>query len=129
MYRISVNSMAVTAIKMADPLLPIKDGFAGMNSDAKLVSGTALHVTAGPGGTLQLSKRQMPANERLIMGIPLDINAMSEADFDRVPSIGPKTAQRIVEYRQNNGGNMSAADLLSIEGIGEKKYKQLLKFF
>lgn len=129
MYPISVNLMTEAVINMADPLLPVKDGLAGVNACEKLASGTALHVAVRPDGQLQLSKSQMPANERLIMGIPLDINTMSEADFDRVPGIGPMTAKRIVEYRHNNGGMMPVSDLLAVEGIGEKKYKQLLKFF
>jgi competence protein ComEA len=76
-----------------------------------------------------VEKSQIAVNERLVMGIPLDINTMSEADFDKVPGIGPMLARRIVIYRQNNGGSMAVADLLSVEGIGDKKYFRLLKYF
>jgi competence protein ComEA len=63
------------------------------------------------------------------MGIPLDITTISEADLDKVPGIGPALARRIVQYRQNNGGRMSVKDLLSVDGIGEKKSAALRKFF
>jgi competence protein ComEA len=71
----------------------------------------------------------MPAAERLVMGIPLDITTVNEADLDKVPGIGPALARRIVLYRQKNGGSMTVQDLLLVEGIGEKKFKTLRKFF
>ncbi|MBC8019532.1 MAG: helix-hairpin-helix domain-containing protein [Verrucomicrobia bacterium] len=128
-YPLSVNTMTMTAIKMADPLSATMDGLAEADAAAYLDNGMALHVTVRPNGTLMLTKSQMAANERLVMGVPLDINAMNEADFDRVPGIGPIMAKRITEHRQNNGGTMAVADLLSVEGIGEKKYNHLLKYF
>jgi competence protein ComEA len=54
---------------------------------------------------------------------------LNEADFDRLPGVGPALAKRIVEYRQNNGGILRVEDLLAIEGIGEKKYQQLHGYF
>jgi len=54
---------------------------------------------------------------------------MSEADLDKVPGIGPALARRIIQYRQENGGSMSVKDLLSVEGVGEKKCDALRKFF
>ena len=128
-YPLSANTMTVTAIKMADPLSATMDGLAEADAAACLENGMALHVTIRPNGTLQLMKSQMAANERIVMGVPLDINAMSATDFDRVPGIGPVMARRIAEYRQNNGGTMAVTDLLSIEGIGEKKYNHMLKYF
>ena len=71
----------------------------------------------------------MPAAERLVMGIPLDINAMTETDLENVPGIGPALARRITIFRQNNGGRMSVQDLLFVEGIGEKKFETLRRYF
>ena len=34
--------------------------------------------------------------------------------------VGPKTAQRIVQYRQQNGPFKSADDLAKVKGIGKK---------
>jgi competence protein ComEA len=128
-YPLSVNTVTMDAIKMADPQLAAVTELADGDAVAYLENGMDLHVTIRPNGTVLLTKKQMAVNDRIVMGVPLDINTMSAVDFDRVPGIGPKMADRIVEYRQNNGGTMKVADLLSIEGIGEKKYKHLLKFF
>jgi competence protein ComEA len=129
MYPLSANMMTIAAIKLAEPLPASLDGIMGDDSAAYLENGMALHVTVRPNGTLLLTKSRMPVSERLVMGVPLDINAMSEVDFDKVPGIGPKMAKRIAEYRQNNGGRMTVPDLLLIDGIGEKKYNRLLKYF
>jgi competence protein ComEA len=63
------------------------------------------------------------------MGIPLDINSMSEADRDKVPGIGPALARRITLYRQNNGGRMSFQELLLVKGVSEKKLAALRRYF
>jgi competence protein ComEA len=129
MYPISANTMTIDVIKMAGPVSSSMKSLSGVDDLAHLESGMALHVTVSPQGAMLMTKNMMTANERLVMGVPLDINVMSESDFDRLPGIGPKMARRIVEYRQNNGGIMKVTDLLLIDGIGEKKYNQLLKFF
>lgn len=121
--------MTVTAIKMADPLTSSLNTLPVVDAAAILGNGMALNLTVRADGTLLLTKSQMSTHERLIMEVPLDINAMSEADFDSLPGIGPVIARRIVAYRQNNGGTMTVMNLNEIEGIGEKKYKQLLKYF
>lgn len=128
-YPIGVNTMTMSAIKMAGPLPNTTNGLSQGDTGDPLANGMALHITVRPNDTLSLTRSQMTANERLVLGVPLDINAMSAADFDKVPGIGPKMSQRIVGFRQKNGGTMAVSDLLSIEGIGEKKYKQLLKYF
>ena len=128
-YAVSVNAMTMAAIIMADPLSPVVQGVSGFNAAEIVSNGMVLHLVVQPDGALLLTKSSMTTSERLVMGIPLDINTMSEADFDRVPGIGPLMAKRIVLYRQNNGGFMVVSDLQLIEGIGEKKYKQLALFF
>jgi competence protein ComEA len=67
----------------------------------------------------------IPTVQRLLLRIPLDMNAMSTDDIRRIPGVGPVLAQRITEYRQNNGGKIAPEDLLLIEGIGEKKYHKI----
>jgi competence protein ComEA len=128
-YPIGVNTMTIAAIKMAEPLSASMGPFSETDVAAHVGNGTVLHVSVRPDGILLLTRSQMTASERLVMGIPLDINAMSEADFDKLPGIGPVMGKRISEYRQKNGGTMKVTDLLSIEGIGEKKYNNLLRYF
>ena len=127
-YEVPANSLAISVIKMAVPLHPLKQSLA--NSAARpLKDGSAVALALQPDGSSLLTTGQMSVSERLVLGIPLDIAAMSEADFDCLPGVGPALAKRIVEYRQNNGGRMSVRDLLLVEGVGEKKFAALRKYF
>lgn len=128
-YPITANSLTATVILLAEPVRR-PQRYIPIDSEAlRLSNGADLGVMIDADGTTKVVTGALPAAQRLILGIPLDINVMSEADFDRVPGIGPVLARRIVEYRQINGGLMAVQDLLSIEGIGEKKYLRLYKYF
>lgn len=49
---------------------------------------------------------------------PLDPNAAGRADWDRLPGIGPRTAEAILEHRAAHGPFGAAEDLLAVRGIG-----------
>lgn len=48
----------------------------------------------------------------------IDINAADEEQLQLLPGIGPVLAQRIVQWRQENGNYEIPEDLLAVEGIG-----------
>lgn len=49
---------------------------------------------------------------------PVDLNAATAADLDALPGIGPVLAQRIVDWRAQNGRFGSVEELLEVAGIG-----------
>jgi competence protein ComEA len=58
-------------------------------------------------------------------GAPVSLNAATVADLDELPGVGPVLAQRIVEYRERNGGFRTVEQLQEVDGIGEGRYADL----
>jgi competence protein ComEA len=58
-------------------------------------------------------------------GQKININTASVDELTQLPGIGPKTAQRIVEWRKDNGKFQKVDDLMAVKGIGEKKLARL----
>jgi competence protein ComEA len=56
---------------------------------------------------------------------PLNLNTATAAQLETLPGIGAKTAERIVEYRQKNGGFKKVEDLMNVRGVGEKSFLKL----
>lgn len=50
----------------------------------------------------------------------IDLNAATREDLETLPRIGPALAQRILEWREENGRFRSVDDLMAVPGIGEK---------
>ena len=55
----------------------------------------------------------------------LDINSATVSQLMELPGIGETIAQRIVDYRKENGKFYVLEDLLLVEGIGEKKLQAI----
>lgn len=55
----------------------------------------------------------------------ININTASQEDLEKLPGVGPKTAQLIIDYREKNGTYKRTEDLLLIKGIGPAKYNSV----
>jgi competence protein ComEA len=55
----------------------------------------------------------------------VNLNTASVAQLETLPGIGRATAERIVEYRQKNGGFRKAEELMNVRGVGEKSFLKL----
>jgi competence protein ComEA len=55
----------------------------------------------------------------------ISINNAGVDELVKLPRVGPKIAQRIVDYRQKNGKFKKLEDLMNVSGIGEKIFKSL----
>lgn len=58
----------------------------------------------------------------------VNINKADALELQTVPGIGPATAQKIIEYRQNNGRFNSLEDLKNVKGIGEKTFESMKEY-
>ncbi|MDR2293681.1 MAG: helix-hairpin-helix domain-containing protein [Microbacterium sp.] len=55
-------------------------------------------------------------------GALIDLNTATAADLETLPRIGPALAQRILDWRAENGRFSAVEDLLDVAGIGEKMF-------
>lgn len=58
----------------------------------------------------------------------IDINTATKAQLMLLPGIGQVLAQRILDYRQENGAFSSTDDLLLVEGIGPGKLERIQQY-
>lgn len=57
--------------------------------------------------------------------IRINVNQASASELERVPGLGPKLSQRIVEYREANGTFQKLEDLIKVQGIGPKSLEKI----
>lgn len=58
----------------------------------------------------------------------ININNATLDELVILPGVGPVLAQRIIDYRVENGAFQTIEDLTNVSGIGEKTYQQLADF-
>jgi competence protein ComEA len=87
-----------------------------INLAARLQDGQQVVVpaTAGTGG------QSMPDADA-----PISLGSATVEQLDELDGIGPTLAERIVKYRQAEGGFGSLDQLAEVEGIGEKRLEVL----
>lgn len=64
------------------------------------------------------------APKSVVVGL-ININSAPAEVLGELPGIGPKTAQRIIEYRERVGKFKSVEELMNVQGIGPKKYERI----
>ncbi|MBI3048315.1 MAG: helix-hairpin-helix domain-containing protein [Acidobacteria bacterium] len=57
--------------------------------------------------------------------VPVNVNTATMAQLETLPGVGPALAQRIVDYRQQNGGFKKIEELMNVRGIGEASFLKL----
>ena len=55
----------------------------------------------------------------------INLNTATAAELEQLPRIGPKMAERILEYRAQHGPFRRVEDLIGVRGIGAKTLAQL----
>jgi competence protein ComEA len=56
---------------------------------------------------------------------PVNLNTATAEQLATIPGVGPKMAERIIDYRQKNGGFKKVEDLMNVSGVGEKSFLKL----
>lgn len=55
----------------------------------------------------------------------VELNTADRMELEELPGIGPRTAERIIEYRTENGRFDKIEELMNVRGIGERTFLRL----
>jgi len=122
-YEFPEGSRVRDAVAAAGGLLAEADP-AAINLAAMLEDGQRLEIPYQPGAaptsTAQEAANSTPASSDLI-----NINTATLQELDSLPGIGPTTAQKIIEYRQQHGPFQALEDLMNVPGIGPATFDKI----
>lgn len=132
----SESGAETTATSAHAPVKPPRDK-AAIPADAQAKPGVqkpagAPRVGAKSGvekGTAPARARSASAaRPRATASAPVNINGATLAQLQTLPGVGASTAQRILDYRQKNGGFKKVEELMNVKGVGEKSFLKLKPF-
>lgn len=125
LVRLPAGARVADAIDAAGGALPGTDlslvNLARKVSDGELI---AIGVAVPPG----VGSGDVPGGGGPAPGAPggkVNLNTATQAELEALPGVGPVLAQRILHYRQRQGGFRSTSELRRVEGIGDARYEQL----
>jgi competence protein ComEA len=99
-----------------------------VNLAAPLQDGQQIVVPVkGPAGNAAPGGASAPAAPGAAAppGAKVHLSTATAEQLDEIDGLGPTLAERIVEYRDANGGFRSIDELAEVEGIGEKRLAAL----
>lgn len=67
----------------------------------------------------------LESHELLKIGKKININSSYSADLQLLPGIGKVMAERIIDYREQNGDYKMIEEIMSVKGIGQKKFDKI----
>lgn len=89
---------------------------------ALVVLGTVFAGLVGPATALARPVERPPAQDTASR---IDLNTASVVELQTLPGVGPRTAERIVEYRDTHGPFAKVEELMNVQGIGEKSFLKM----
>jgi competence protein ComEA len=139
LYHFKVGERSDDAIKAAGGAAADAN-LDGVNLAAKLEDGQQLYVPKK--GELTASPIQRPAaaakgGKSAVAAKPaklqkgqgtVNLNSATKDQLMTLPGIGESYAQRILDYRKENGGFKELEQLMDVSGFGEKKLEKLRPF-
>ena len=127
LFRVPAGSRAAAAIHRAGGPTDRAE-LSAVNLAQRLEDGQQVIVPRrGPPGTA--GAVPLPGTASAAPGVagaaPVSLTTATIEQLDQLDGIGPTLAQRIIAFRDENGGFRSLGQLQEVEGIGEKRFASL----
>ena len=124
-YRLTAGARVQDAVRRAGGPTGKADVNA-INLAAVLQDGVQVVVPArGPAGVVATPIAGDASAGVAAPTAPVNLNTATAEQLDTLDGVGPATAQKILEYRQQHGGFRTVEDLAQVPGIGPKKLAAL----
>jgi competence protein ComEA len=120
LYDLTHGARTADAIQVAGGPVPTAD-LSRINLAAKLADGQQLFV---PDVSDTITAAQVEGSGSAGGGL-INLNSASPDQLTELDGIGPKTAEKIVKYREETGGFNNVEELMDVPGIGPAKFDQI----
>lgn len=125
LYRLTPGARANDAVRLAGGFSEKADQ-AGVNLAQHVEDGDEIRVPlAGerPVRTAAARSRRSPRTARVRKPTPqaIELNTASPEQLGTLPGLGPTLAERIVAFREANGGFASVDELLDVSGMTQRR--------
>lgn len=96
------------------------------NKNEKIETGAYIITNSGK-NVLVEEGNGSTATEKNVKGVSrkVNINTANQTELETLQGIGPSLAQRIIEYRRENGKFQTIEDIQNVKGIGDSKYSNI----
>ena len=132
-----VNNPGVVTIESEKRLSDVVEILGGTTENADLnkvnlamkLEDESHYIIPKIGESVEIYSDDMPINSNeIIQGEKsnlININKATIQELDTLPGIGEATANKIINYRDENGAFKSIDEIKNVNGIGDKKYEEL----
>lgn len=108
--------LLVKKITLADVAMVVGMGLMVLGIGVKMKGAEKVNSTE--------NKVRVEQGQGVVKGL-VNINTATIVELEVLPAIGPKTAQKIIDYRNKYGKFATKESIKRVSGIGEKTYEKL----
>ena len=131
----AINNPGIVTLNQGDRLSDAVDKLGGMTEDADFnqvnlaikVEDEKHYIIPKIGEKIEIlvEQRQESALENKENSTKININSATIEELDTLPGVGEATANKILNYRNENGKFNSIEEIKNVNGIGDKKYEEI----
>ncbi len=102
--------------------------FIGRNSVRAVITTQSIAKPTASQSSASLQDTAAEQETQIIEQPRVNLNTASLEELEDLPGIGPKLAERIIAWREENGAFLSVEQLMDISGIAEGKFEDIKDF-